>query len=134
LNRAKDKRDRAKECHAAKATEDFHAIFESEFVSDGCFGALYDHYNAREEYDNTQKCSVAQASYNFRAWEQLFLGQFCFGAPLDKRCKFPVHRFAGEAQYQTKVTFGIYENWRGCPSLNCQSFDGRQDALLTERL
>jgi len=90
LNRAKDKLDGAKECYVAKATEDFHAIFESEFVSDGCFGAP-------EERCNTRKCSVAQALYNFRTWEQFFLVQFHFGAPLDKRCKFHVQRFAGEA-------------------------------------
>ena len=92
LNRAKDKRDGVKECSAAKATEDFHAIFES----DGCSGALDDHYNAPGERYNARKCSVAQASYNFKAWEQLSLGQFRFGAPLDNRCKFPVQRFVGE--------------------------------------
>ena len=80
----------------AKATEYFHAIFESECVSYGCSGALDDHYYAPEERYNARKCSVAQALYNFRAWEQPFLRQFRFGAPLDNRCKFPVQRFAGE--------------------------------------
>ena len=90
LNRAKDKLDGAKECYVAKATEDFHAIFESEFVSDGCFGAPEERYN-------TRKCSVAQALYNFRTWEQFKFCEFRFGATLDKRCKFHVQRFAGEA-------------------------------------
>jgi hypothetical protein len=31
LNRTKDKRDGAKECSVAKASENFHTIFESEF-------------------------------------------------------------------------------------------------------
>jgi hypothetical protein len=90
LNRAKDNRDGAKKHYAAGATEDFHVIFESEFVSDGYSEAL-------DELYNTGKCYVAQAAYIFRAREQLFMCQFRFGAPLDKRCKFPVQRFAGEA-------------------------------------
>jgi hypothetical protein len=97
LNRAKDKRDRAKECSVAKATECFHTISQSECVSYGCSGALDDHYNAPEERYNARKCSVAQASYNFSALEQLSLGQFRFGAPLDNRRKFHVQRFVGEA-------------------------------------
>ena len=59
LNRANDKRDEAKKCSAAKATEDFHAIFESEFVSDGCSGALDEHYKAPEGRYNARECSVA---------------------------------------------------------------------------
>lgn len=97
FNRAKDERDGAKECSVAKATENFHTIFQSERVSYGCSGALDDHYNAPEERYNAQKCSVAQASYNFSALEQLSLGQFRFGAPLDNRRKFHVQRFVGEA-------------------------------------
>jgi hypothetical protein len=81
-NRAKDKRDGAllrwdgaKECSVANATEDFHAIFESEFVSDGCSGAPEDRYNA-------QKCCVAQAVEHFRARERRSVCQFRFKAPL----------------------------------------------------
>jgi hypothetical protein len=48
LNRAKDKLDGAKECHVAKATEDFHAIFESQFVLDDSSAALDEHYKARK--------------------------------------------------------------------------------------
>ena len=81
FNRVKDKRDGAKECSVAKATEHFHMIFQSECVSYGCSGALDDHYNAPEERYNARKCSVAQASYNFSALEQLSLRQFRFGAP-----------------------------------------------------
>ena len=75
LNRAKDKRDGAKECSVANATEDFHAIFELEFVSDGCSGAPEDRYNA-------QKCCVAQAVEHFRARERRSMCQFRFNAPL----------------------------------------------------
>jgi len=75
LNRAKDKRDGAKECSVANATEDFHAIFESEFVSHGCSGAPEDRYNA-------QKCCVAQAVEHFRARERRSMCQFRFKAPL----------------------------------------------------
>jgi hypothetical protein len=66
-------------------------------VLDDSSGALDNHYNAPEDHNNTRKCSVAQALYNFRAWEQFEFCQFRFGAPLDKRCKFHVQRFAGEA-------------------------------------
>ena len=75
LNRAKDKRAGAKECSVANATEDFHAIFESEFVSDGYSGAPEDRYNA-------QKCCVAQAVEHFRARERRSMCQFRFDAPL----------------------------------------------------
>ena len=74
-NRSKDKRDGVKECSVANATEDFHAIFESEFVSDGWSGAPEDRYNA-------QKCCVAQAVEHFRARERRSVCQFRFKAPL----------------------------------------------------
>lgn len=48
LDRANEKPDEANEFSVAKSTEDFHLIFESELVSDGCSGALDDHYNAPE--------------------------------------------------------------------------------------
>ena len=61
LNRMIDKRAGAKECYVAKATKYFHAIFESKFASDGCSGALDDHYNAPEDRYNARKYPVAQA-------------------------------------------------------------------------
>ena len=43
LDEAKEKLDGAKEFSVAQSTENFHVIFESELVSDGCSGALDDH-------------------------------------------------------------------------------------------
>jgi len=36
----KDNRDGAKECSVAQTTEYFYAVFESEYLSDRCCGAV----------------------------------------------------------------------------------------------
>jgi len=97
LDGAKEKPDGANEFFVAKSTEDFHVIFESELVSDGFSDALDNHYNTPEDLYNARKYSVAQAAEHFRTWEQLFMCQFCFGAPVDDRCEPHVQGFAGEA-------------------------------------